>query len=132
MVEALAEHYPRLDVSRVELDREPPSYTADTLPELTDASPDTAFWLIVGTDQLLAFSRWREPERILSFVRVAAVDRGPEVDLPPDIDLSRIDRVSMPRIDVSSSEIRRRLGAGQPVAHLLPPGVLDILTGDDA
>ena len=127
MPEAAAAHYPGLSVSRVELDRDPPSYTVDTLAQLSDENPDTDFWLIIGADQLMAFSSWREPERILRLARLAAVDRGPAIDLPDDVDSSLVDRVVMPRVDVSSTEIRRRLDAGAPVGHLVPPGVVEIL-----
>lgn len=128
MVEAAVADHPGLSASRIELDREPPSYSVDTLAHLAAEERDAALWLIVGADQLMAFSSWRQPRRILELARLAAVDRGPAVDLPDDIDSSRVDRVSMPRIDVSSSEIRRRLEAGAPVAHLVPRGVREILS----
>ncbi len=132
MVEAAIRSYPGLSASRIELDREPPSYTVDTLAQLAGEEHGLELWLIVGTDQLMAFSSWREPERILELARLAAVDRGPAMDLPEGIDASRVDQVSMPRIDVSSSDIRRRLDAGAPVGHLVPPGVLEILTPTSA
>jgi nicotinate-nucleotide adenylyltransferase len=125
MVEAAIRGHDGLAASRVELDREPPSYTVETLRQL--AGPGVELWLVVGADQLHAFSSWRDPEEILGLARIAAVDRGPAEDLPPDFDVSRVDRVTMPRVDLSSSEIRRRLDADAPIWHLVPSGVADVL-----
>jgi len=127
MVEAAIEGHAGLAASRAELDREPPSFTVETLRRLSDEEPDTQLWLLVGADQLHALASWRDPEVILQLARIAAVDRGPATDLPEGLHASRVDRVSMPRIDVSSTDIRRRLDAGAPVWHLVPPGVTELL-----
>ena len=127
MVEAAVAGRTGLTASRLELDRQPPSFTVDTLRQLAAVVPGARLWLVVGADQLRAFSAWREPQEILRLARLAAVDRGPAQELPPGIDPARVDRVSMPRIDLSSTDIRARLAAGAPVWHLVPPGVAEML-----
>ena len=65
----------RFEVSRVELDREGPSYTADTLRELREQSPDDELFLILGGDQAAALAAWHEPEQVLALATVAVVER---------------------------------------------------------
>lgn len=130
MVEAAISGHEGLVASRIEIDREPPSYTVDTLRTLSQSA--TELWLVVGADQLQAFPSWSEPDEIVALARLAVVDRGPAADPPPDVDASRVDRVTMPRVDLSSSEIRRRLDAGAPIWHLVPPGVADVLAATRA
>jgi nicotinate-nucleotide adenylyltransferase len=60
-----------------ELDREAPSYTVDTLRALSRENPDDELWLLLGTDTLAGFDRWREPEEIVRLARVAAFLREP-------------------------------------------------------
>jgi nicotinate-nucleotide adenylyltransferase len=127
MVEAAIQGHAGLMASRAELDREPPSFTVETLRLLSAEEPDTRLWLVVGADQLQAFSSWRDPEAILRLARLAAVDRGPAAELPDGVLASRVDHVTMPRIDLSSTDIRHRLDAGAPIWHLVPPGVVELL-----
>ena len=127
MVETAISGREGLRASRLEIDRPAPSYTVETLRALAD--PGTALWLVVGADQLSAFPSWREPDEILSLARLAAVGRGPGDDAEPPPVAGRVDAVEMPRVDISSSDIRRRLDEGRPVWHLLPAGVADLLPG---
>lgn len=127
MVEAAVAGQAGLEVSRMELERPAPSFTADTLEALVAQRPNDLLWLILGADQLASLPRWSRPERILELARVAAVDRGAPVALPPSRAADRVDRIVMPRIDISSSEVRRRLDAGDPVDHLLPGGVASLI-----
>jgi nicotinate (nicotinamide) nucleotide adenylyltransferase len=126
MVEAAVAGREGLLVSRVELRRPPPSYTVDTLRQMA-AEPGVRLWLIMGADQLRSLRAWHEPDAILELARIAAVDRGEGAELPPEVDAARVDRVRMPRIDISSTEIRRRIDDGRPFAHLLPPGVWETM-----
>ena len=65
MCRIAAVQIPRCEVSDLELRREGLSYTADTVEELAAHYPGDTLWLVMGTDMLLSFDRWREPERIL-------------------------------------------------------------------
>jgi len=122
-----------LVASRVELDRPGPSYTVQTLEALTAGEPGTAFTWIIGADQLLAFDRWHEPERILQLARLAVVARG-EADLDAigeaaeSVAPGRVDLVEMPEIGISSTMLRERRRLGQPVDHLVPGGVAEMIS----
>jgi nicotinate-nucleotide adenylyltransferase len=130
MVEAAVAGVRGLVASRVEADRPGPSYTVDTLQGFADAEPEVALWLIVGADQLATFGRWREPERIQRLARLAVVAREgvPEGPLPAPVDPCRCDHLDMPTIGVSSTLVRERIAAGEPVEHLLPAGVAGVLS----
>jgi nicotinate-nucleotide adenylyltransferase len=126
--EAAVEGRPGLTVSRIELDREGPSYTADTLEAMAAAEPGVLLWFVLGADQLAGVPSWRDPDRILAAARLAVVaregvDDGELVALADRVAPGRHDIVRMPAIGVSSTMIRDRLAAGDPVGHLLPPPV---------
>jgi len=137
MVARMIEGRPEFVLSRAELDRPGPSYTADTIEAFAAADPDAELWLILGADQLVTFDRWHQPERILALARIAAAARG-----EADADLvardaerlapGRVDLIRMPRVNVSSTDVRRRLEAGLPVSDLLPPGVEPVLRAASA
>jgi nicotinate-nucleotide adenylyltransferase len=121
----------RFEMSRLEVDRSGPSYTADTLRELRDKSPDEELFLVLGGDQAAALPRWHEPETVLSLATVAVVERsnwsrnaiGITVGRMPGAE--RIRYLDMPIIQVSSSAIRRRVRSGQPIRYLVPDSVAD-------
>ena len=131
---AVEDVLPWAEVSDIEVRRSGPSYTAETLAELRAEAPGHEWWFILGWDALADLPNWREPERILELARLALAQRGDETGadgaaLPPAAveafpGLStRVDRVSIPRLDVSASELRRRLREGEPTAPLLPAAV---------
>jgi nicotinate-nucleotide adenylyltransferase len=119
----------RLEVSRLDADREGPSYTVDTLRELS-ATSDSDLTFIVGGDQAYGLPGWREPEAVLELASLAVAER--EGVRRTDI-LERLsglrgvpERVrffDMPRVDVSSTMVRRRVAAGRPVRWLVPDAV---------
>jgi nicotinate-nucleotide adenylyltransferase len=124
----------RFAVSRIEIDREGPSYTVDTLRELRRARPDDEFFLILGGDQAAALPQWHEPEEVLSLATVAVAERGE--DHRRDTIAASVasvrpgDRVvffDMPRIDVSSTLIRARAASGQPIRYLVPDKVANYI-----
>jgi nicotinate-nucleotide adenylyltransferase len=126
--EAAVEGHPGLTVSRVELDREGPSYTADTLEAIAAAEPGVQLWFLLGADQLAGVPAWRDPHRILAAARLAVVarenvDLGALTELADRVAPGRHDIVRMPVIGISSTMIRDRLAAGEPVGHLLPPAL---------
>lgn len=126
---------PGLVVSRAELDRPGPSYTADTLEEMAAADPGALLWFILGADQLAEFPSWHAPERILAAARLAVVARGhvaeAELDvLAQGVAPGRADILSVPVIGISSSMIRERIAAGRPVGHLVPGPVEEALVAE--
>jgi nicotinate-nucleotide adenylyltransferase len=119
----------RFEVSRVELDREGPSYTVDTLRALREAAPKDELFLILGGDQAAALASWHEPEAVLELATVAVLERLSWSRQAIGIKVGRlrggqaIRYLDMPIIQVSSSAIRRRAAAGQPIRYLVPDKV---------
>jgi nicotinate-nucleotide adenylyltransferase len=119
---------PSFELSRLDLERPPPSYSADLLRAL--ASPDRELFFVVGADIVAELPRWREPEEILRLARLVVVNRPGAAD--PDLDSflesfpaasGRVDCVRIPGVDVSSTEIRQRVRTGAPIRYLTPPAV---------
>jgi nicotinate-nucleotide adenylyltransferase len=118
----------RLEVSEIELRREGPSYTVDTLRQLRDLRPDVELTLIVGADQLADMADWKEPEEISALADLVVMNRGDLAPAEPDWDITlKWTAVSVTPLDVSSTEIRRMVAEGRPVGHLVPAEVLRII-----
>lgn len=118
---------PRLDVSEIEIERGGASYTVDTLRELARRQPGDDLVFIVGADTALSLPTWREPEEVsrLATIGVAGrqgVLRRDIIDRLTDLP-TRLEFFDMPRFDISSSEIRRRLAGGQSIDYLVPTAV---------
>jgi nicotinate-nucleotide adenylyltransferase len=121
----------RLRVSRVEVEREGPSYTADTLAQLGESGDELV--LILGGDQAASLPGWHEPERVLEGCSAIAVaereDFGAErvrgaLDGLPGA-RERLAFFSMPAIGVSSTLVRERVRAGEPIRYLVPDRVAE-------
>ena len=130
MTRLAAARNPLLRVSSVDVDRPPPSYTVDTLALIQRAHPDAALHLILGIDALQDFLEWREPERLLDLARLLVVSRpGHDLAVPDAVAgrlghrARRITLHEMPLLEISSTEIRRRLPRGRPVRYLVPEAV---------
>src|SRR3954447_16544152 len=124
----------RLAVSRLELDREGASYTADTLRAIHETTPGDELTFIVGGDMAHSLPTWREPEAVLELATLAVAERAGarREDLARRLEaLHGGDRVTffdMPRLDVSSSAIRRRVAAGRSIRYLVPDAVARAVT----
>jgi nicotinate-nucleotide adenylyltransferase len=123
----------RFEVSTLEVDRGGASFTVDTLRELHDHEPEHELTFIVGGDMAHSLPAWREPEAILGLATLAVAEReGVRREdmtrrLDPLHDGSRVAFFDMPRIDVSSSTIRRRVAEGRPVRYLVPDLVAEAI-----
>lgn len=124
----------RFSLSRIEIDREGPSYTADTLRAMrSDASSDDELFLILGGDQAASLRSWHEPEEVLSLATIAVVERTGWPRPAIGVRLSglrgaeRLVFFDMPRVDVSSSMVRRRAREGKPIRYLVPDGVANYI-----
>ena len=123
----------RLEVSTLEVDRGGASYTVDTLRTFHDLEPEHDLIFIVGGDMAQSLPAWREPEAILQLARLAVAEREGvrREDIARRLEpLHAGDRVlffDMPRIDVSSSAIRRRVAEGRPIRYLVPDAVADAI-----
>ncbi len=123
--------HPKFALSDIDIARGGRSYTIDTLFELQAAKPGD-YWLLLGTDALRTFDRWKSPERILQKCRLAVALRPPHTQaeilglLPPFLAES-IDWIEMTAKDISSTEIRCRIEERRPHAQWLPKPVLDYI-----
>jgi nicotinate-nucleotide adenylyltransferase len=120
---------PRFEVSDLELNRDGPSYTVDTLSSLHSSTPDTDLYLILGGDIAAGLPDWHQPERVLSLATVAVAKRRGTPRELVEQSLARLrggERTKffhMPRIGVSSTFIRERVRAGQSIRYLVPDKV---------
>ncbi len=128
---------PGLEVSSLELEREGPSYTVDTLRVLHDREPGDELTFIVGGDMAESLPSWREPREVLRLARLAVTQRDESraerlvQTLAPLHDGSRVTFFDMPRLDVSSTDLRRRVSDGRPIRHLVPGAVADEIAAHD-
>jgi nicotinate-nucleotide adenylyltransferase len=126
VVAAAVEGVPGLEPCRLEIDRGGPSYTVETVRELIEEQPDTCFYLVVGADVASELDTWRDVGALAAMVRLVIVDRG-GIDRGTDPDGWQVERLRIPALDVSSSELRDRLAAGRSVDFLIPePAILCI------
>jgi len=119
----------RLAVSPVEADRPGLSYTAETLRELREAAPEDELTLIMGGDVARTLPSWREPEVVFELAAVAVAERrgARRSEIARELTAlrggARVTFFDMPRIDVSSTLVRVRVAAGQPIRYLVPDEV---------
>jgi nicotinate-nucleotide adenylyltransferase len=124
-----AQDDPGLRVSALEFEREGPSYTADTLRLLHDREPGDELTFIVGGDMAESLPTWHEPREVLRLAVLAVAERDETraedlaERLAPLHDGTRVRFFDMPRLDVSSSDLRARVADGRPIRHLVPDAV---------
>jgi nicotinate-nucleotide adenylyltransferase len=143
MVEAAVESIAGLEVSPIEVERDGPSYTHQTLEGMS--GPDRALFLIVGADVAATMHSWVGVEHLPALATLVVVDRAPDPEgvlaaastpaaatRPPGEDRlpARWDRVrlTIPRLDVSSTDLRARAARGWPLDGLVPPGAVRVIT----
>jgi nicotinate-nucleotide adenylyltransferase len=118
--QALGHLAPRMRIETVEVDLPTPSYTIDTVDALYRRDPGLRIVLVIGTDVWAERARWHRFDDLLKKVEVLVLGRGtgpdPEGVTPP---------IRTP--DLSSTEVRRRLAAGDEVRHLVAAGVLALI-----
>jgi nicotinate-nucleotide adenylyltransferase len=116
---------PAFSVSRVEVDREGPTYTVETLRRLHDLLPEARLFFITGADAILNILTWKDAEECLELaVFVAATRPGHELRALRDEGLEdRVTVLDVPALAISSTDIRERFAAGRSVSYLIPPQV---------
>ncbi len=120
---------PRFEVSRIEADVPARSYTVDTLRRLHESSREDELTFIVGGDMAHALPTWHEPEAVLALATLGVAEREGvrRNDIAERLSgLTGADRIrffDMPRLDISSSMIRRRVATGLPLRYLVPDAV---------
>jgi nicotinate-nucleotide adenylyltransferase len=118
----------RFEVSDVEVRRSGPSYTIDTLRELKQRYEQDELFLLVGVDQVREFATWRDPEQVLRCAKLVMLARSGIEEAPPGGIVHQT--VPVTRIDVSSTLVRQRARAGQPIRYLVPDAVEKIIVAE--
>lgn len=137
MVELAIDGDERFSTSRIEIEREGPSYTVDTLEQLRAEAPGDELFLILGGDQAAALAAWHEPEQVLERATVAVLERLSWGRNAIGIKIGRlrgaeaVRYLDMPLMQVSSSMVRRRVRKGLPIRYLVPDGVASYIEAND-
>jgi nicotinate-nucleotide adenylyltransferase len=126
MVQAAVANVPRLAAGDVEIRSGGHSYTADTLQRLADEQPGAEFYVILGDDAAAGIRTWERADEVIAQARLVVVDRpGEPAELDPDIDWIRIE---VPRLEVSSTDLRDRVVDGRPLDYLVTEDVLAVIS----
>ncbi|GAA3626250.1 nicotinate-nucleotide adenylyltransferase [Microbacterium awajiense] len=118
---------PMFTVSRVDIDRDGPTYTIDTLRDLKTQRPDAELFFITGADAVAQILSWRDHDELWDLAHFVAVSR-PGHDLStaglPSDDVSQLE---IPALAISSTDCRERVADGHPVWYLVPDGVVQYI-----
>jgi len=118
---------PRFTVSRVDIERPGLTYTVDTLRDLKSTRPDADLYFITGADAIEQILTWKDAEELFAMAQFVAVTRPGHTlsveGLPPD----RVSLLEVPALAISSTDVRARARAGQPVWYLVPDGVVQYI-----
>jgi nicotinate-nucleotide adenylyltransferase len=119
---------PRFSVSRVDIDRAGPTYTADTLADLHEQFPGSQLYFITGADALAQILSWHKIDELFELAHFVGVTRpGYELadrHLPEGV----VSLVEVPAMAISSTDCRNRVAQGHPVWYLVPDGVVQYIT----
>jgi len=125
MVDAAVSEVPGLSAGRHEIDLGGDSYTADTLATLAGDYPGAELYTIIGDDAAAGLETWSRHEEVVALSQLVVVDRpGVPVELPDEIDWIRVE---VPRLEVSSTDLRARFSDGRPLDYLVTEPVLDVI-----
>lgn len=124
MVRAAVHGVPGIEASDLEVRRGGDSFTADTLEELAELDPTGERFVILGADAAAGLAGWSRPHRVAELATVVLVDRPGLPSAAPPVGWD-FERVAVPRLDVSSTDLRRRVVEGWPIHFLTPAGVVD-------
>jgi nicotinate-nucleotide adenylyltransferase len=133
LTELAAEGEDRIGASDIEVRREGLSYTYLTLEQLHDEDPERELTFLMGADMAAALPSWEKPERVVELARLGVAAR-PGVDLD-DIETAlqqvgaagRAEIIAMPECEISSSMVRERVAAGEPIEGLVPAPVAEMI-----
>jgi nicotinate-nucleotide adenylyltransferase len=125
MVEAAVRDVEGLVAGRTEIDRGGSSYTADTLASLAQEHPGAELFTIVGDDAAAGITTWERHDEVVARSTLVVVDRpGAPVSLPEEFGWVHVE---VPRLEVSSTDLRARVRDGRPLDYLLTEPVLQIV-----
>jgi nicotinate-nucleotide adenylyltransferase len=125
MVQAAIDEVPGVEASRIELDRAGATYSIDTVDALQHEDPARTIVLVVGADVAVKLDSWHRADELRERVTLAVVTR--EGSDPIALDGWRVEHVPIPRLDVSSTDLRARVASGRPIDVLVPAGAVRVL-----
>ncbi|MFL5833412.1 MAG: nicotinate-nucleotide adenylyltransferase [Solirubrobacterales bacterium] len=133
MTELAAADDDRFSVSALEVEREGPSYTYETLEALAEERADRELVFVMGADAAVGLESWRQPERVVELAGIAVARRAGVSDAEVAATMRSLgceDRVTvleMPQFGVSSSTVRERASQGRPLRYLVPDAVAELI-----
>lgn len=126
--------YPQFEMSMIEAESRKNSYTSETLERLTEENPDTCYFLIMGADSLFQMEKWLEPEKIFSLAKIVCAVRDScgidEIKQKGEELSSRgaeIIYLDMPKVEISSTDIRDKVKRQLSIASEVPARVADYI-----
>ena len=128
MVRVAVAHEPRFRVSSVDIDRGGNTYTVDTLADLKAEYPDADLFLLVGSDALAGMHTWKDYERIYTLAHVVGLSRPGVPANAESAPAGAVTLLTVPAIEISSTECRDRLRYGRPVKFMLTQPVYEYIT----
>ncbi|MFG3049401.1 nicotinate-nucleotide adenylyltransferase [Kitasatospora sp. NPDC048239] len=115
---------PQFSVSRIDIDREGPTYTVDTLRDLSALHPDADLFFITGADALAQILSWRDSEELFSLAHFIGCTRPGHTLTDAGLPVGGVSLVEVPALAISSTDCRNRVAKGEPVWYLVPDGVV--------
>ena len=122
MVAAAADGVEGVEASAIEIERDEPSVTYDTLVALS--ASERELFLVLGADAVRNMPTWRMLEETRDLATLVIVERAGDVHAEPPGPGWRVEHVTIPRLDIASRDLRARLAAGRPIDGLVPPAVM--------
>ncbi len=118
---------PRFTVSRVDVERAGLTYTVDTLRDLKAERPDADLYFITGADAIAQILTWKDAAELFDMARFVAVTRPGHALSVAGLPEGRVDVLEIPALSISSTDVRARARAGEPVWYLVPDGVVQYI-----
>jgi nicotinate-nucleotide adenylyltransferase len=118
---------PQFAVSRVDIDRDGPTYTIDTLRDLKRERPDAELYFITGADAVAQILGWRDHDELWQLAKFVAVSRPGHVLSTDGLPSDAVSQLEIPALAISSTDCRERVHRGHPVWYLVPDGVVQYI-----
>jgi nicotinate-nucleotide adenylyltransferase len=128
MVKAAVGGVAGVEASRMEIDRGGPSYTADTISEMSALHPEAELFVIVGWDVSAELGTWERLSEVRDLASLVVVNRP---GTPPPVGLLqqgwRLEEVAVPNLEISSTDLRARATTGRPLDYLIPEPAVRVI-----